>query len=532
MYGERSALYELLSQPLQALADYEKLLAISPGRSDIRRRGMILAGKVGQVQVLARMAVALGNITPAEDRSRQLLLLADSFALARDSGRAAKYYQLLMVARGEEKMVGPGGLGGESSLALAHQARLGLADLYRRDGRFFEAEQLLRQGLLAEAGEGDLLPRLFELALAATPPDQESAAVWLEQYARQPLAHPGRLVIMQARLLAASGEYPKAEGLLRSLLVELATAGNQAAELDVQVLHQTGLALVEILVAAGDAAAAEQQCLAMLQGEPDREILVLLAKIYQDVGEAQAVDKIIQRLLEPEEDGIKLLELAELFQQRGLPRGEFAVADRVWGRWPESYRAGILRVESLRQLGEISEALAASALLGERFPEIPEITILDAQINYQGGFYRQAARQGERVLESQPDRWDIQLLRVRSEMALGNLPEATRLIHELYPVEGARYLKKLLGDAALPVPASCHKRSVWQILTFRSEPFFDLVGEVLSARAFCDTIPERSRVNALISPEFAKLRWEKSFRAALLVADDFAPGEGKLAKKK
>lgn len=527
LFAERSALYEVLGQPWQTLADYGKLLAVSPERNDIRCRGMELAGKLGAVRMLARLAAGLGNVTPVEERSRQTLQLADAFALARDAERAAGYYQLLLAPRDAEKG------DGEVLSSLAHRARLGLVALYRRDGRLFEAEQLLREGVLAEESRpGDLLFQLFDLVLTTAPPDLESAAVWLEQYRLQPQVPPGQLVIMQARLLAGSGEYSAAVGLLRALLTDLAGVGNKGAEAEAPLFHQAGLALAEVFVAAGDQPAAEQQCLTMVQGQADQEVLTLLAKIYLGVGEEKAAEKIMLRLTGPATDGIQLLELAELFQRRGLPGGQFTVAEQVCSQWPESSRAGFLRVEALEQEGKISEALAASVALGEKFPELTATKILLARLNYQGGFYLPAIKQCELVSASQPDRLDVQLLRVRSEMALLNQAEATRLVQNLYPVPGGQYLKKLLLDSGLPLPVPRQQRSLWQILTFRSEPFFDLVAEVLSARAFVDPNPERQKINALVAPELARLRWEKRFRGELARAGDFAQGEGKLAKKK
>jgi len=533
LYVERSALYERLNQPSQALADYGKLLAISPARSDIRRRATILAGELGEVSVLVGLAAGLEGVGSAEERSRQMLLLAVSFTQAWDFDRAAEYYQLLMASRGLEKAVGKDGPGADPGGDFGIQARLGLADLYQREGLVFEAEQVLRQGLISAVDQSDFLSRLFDLALNVTPVDRESATVWLEQYGRQPQLHSGRFLVMQARLLAAATEYSEAEGLLRSFLAERADAGEQLTSADAQVFRQAGLTLAEILWAGGEAPAAEQQCLAMLQqDQADREVLALLAKIYAGVGEAKAADKILQQLIDAEDDGLKLQELAELFKERGLPRGQLLIAEKIWSRWPGSYRAGLLKIEALRQEGKITEALAANAALGEKFADIPALKILQARIYYQGGFYRQAVEQSEQVLAAQPGRLDIHLLRVQGELALANSAEAVRLIQEIYPVEGAQILKKLFDDSGLPLPILRQKRGLWQMLTFRSEPVFDLVGEVLSARAFCDSTPERQKINEMVSAVLARLRWEKLFRALLPVAGDFAQGEGKLAKKK
>ena len=532
LYGDRSAIYEMLNQPMQAVADYERLLAITPERQDVRRRVMELAGELGAVGPLVRLVSGLEDVAPGEERAQQMLLLAEAFAQSRDFARAAKYYKVLVVSGSGDNNPGVAGGAGDSNLRLVRRARLGLVDLYRREGLVFEAEQLLREGLLVEEEQAELLFRLFDLALAASPPDLESAKVWLKQYSILPQVNRWQSDIMQARFLGASGEYSVAEGLLRNLFTQRVGADRKNADNDALIFRQAGLALTEVYLEAGDQAAAEQQCLAMLRNQTDRDILAWLAKIYVDADEAKAADRIMQRLTVPEEDGFRLLELAELFEKRGLPGGQFAAADRVWAKWPESYRAGFLRAEALRREGKTAEALAASEALGERFPDLAAGYVLKAQVNFQGGFYRQAADQCRQVLNSTPGRMDIRLLLLRSELAMLNYPEATRLLQEWYPVEAADYLKKLLVDATLPVPQPHSKRTLWQVLTFQREPFFDLVGEVLSARAFFEAIPERRRKNEVVSPEIAGLRWEQVFRATVSEAVGGAQGEGKLAKKK
>lgn len=513
LYAERAALYEQLRQPGLALADYQRLLAIAPERQDIRRRGLSLAGEIGAVGGLASLAAGLENGVVGQERWSFLLLLADSYARAGDADRAAGSYRRILLAGEGEGGGSPGVAAEVPATDLVRQARLGLSDLYRREGLLFEAEQVLRQGLLVEVGQEDLLRRLFEMAVTAVPADSDSAAVWLDQYSLYSQGHLNELVIMQARLLAAAGENVAARELLRGLLDE--AAGGGLADPEAQLVRQAGLALIEVLVGAGETAAAEQQGLVMLQGHADQEVLVRLAKIYLGVGEAKAAVKILQRLTESEDDGLRLLDLAELLRQHGLADGQFTVADRVWGRWPESFRAGFLRADALLRQGRLAEALTASVALGETFPEVTAVTVLQARINFQAGFYRQAAALCERLLTEAPGRLDIQLLRVRSEMALGNPATATRLVQALYPVAGGQFLKALLGEAGLPLPTPRHKRSLWQILTFQNDTF-DLVQEVLSARAFCESTPESRKLNGLVTGVSARLRWEKSFRAALV----------------
>lgn len=509
LYAGRLAVYEKLGQPSRALADYKKFLALSPETGEILRRGLFLAGELGDVTFLAQTGAGLESAAPPGEQTGEMLLLAEAFASARDFSRALYYYRLVLA-----------GLAGqdESGLvpALSRQARLGLAQLYRREGLPFEAEQVLREGLLVEAEQGIFLRRLFELSLAGDHPDLEKARVWLEQLLSLFPVEPAEAVILQARLLAASGEHHYAEEILRQLLDQLKTDdGRQPTGPEALVIRQAGVLLVEILLEDGNLVAAEQQCLVIPGAESDLEVLVLLQGIYLWAGETAAAAGIMQGLLQPGTDGIKLLQLAELFQKRGLSAAQATVADKVLNDWPDSLRAGFVKVEALLREGNNGEALRLGAALAASFPDSVSVVALNAKLYYQVGQYREAIPLCRLILATEPDRFDIKYLMVLCEMAQGNQVEATRLVQELYPLEGSQLLAKRLTEAGLPLPPP-RKNTLWQFLTFSRQPF-DLAEEMLKAGAFFGhSLPERKKVNELVSAMSAWLRWEKSFRAALL----------------
>jgi tetratricopeptide (TPR) repeat protein len=509
LYAGRLAIYEKLGQPSRALADYKKFLGLSPGTGEILGRCLFLAGELGDVTFLVQTAVGLESAAPSGERTSVMLLLADAFARARDFSRALHYYRLVLAG-----LAGHGEFG--SAATLSRQARLGLAQLYRREGLPFEAEQVLREGLLVEVDQGVFLCRLFELSLSGDHPDLENARVWLAQYLGQSQAEPAEAIILQARLLAASGERHHAEEILRQLLNQLqAENARQPAGKSVAATRQAGLLLVEILLDDGELVAAEQQCLVIPGAESDLEVLVLLQDIYLRAGEATAAAGILQGLLQPGTDGIKLLQLVELLHRRGLSADQVAVADKVLGDWPDSLRAGIAKAEALLNEGNNGEARRLGAALAGGFPDSSSVAALNAKLYYQIGQYREALSLCRHILATEPDRFDIKYLMVRCEMAQGNQVEATRLVQGLYPLEGTSQLAKRLTDAGLPLPPP-RERTLWQILTFTRPPL-DLAVEMLKAGAFFDqSLPERGKVNELVSAMSAWLRWEKKFRAALV----------------
>lgn len=508
LYADRAALYEKLGQSSRALADYKKYLAVSPGADAILRRAVFLAGELGDVAFLVPIATGLEEATATGERADEMLLLAEAFASARDFSRALHYYRLVMATSAGKDEAG-------AVSVLSRQARLGLARLYQREGLPFEAEQVLREGLLIEEDQGDILHRLFDLSLAGNHPDLENARVWLAQLLRLS-SHVGPFenAVLQARLLAASGEYHAAEEILRQQLDQFKQGERQPGE-DTRLIRQAGMQLAEIFLGAGDLVAAEQQCLVIPGAESDPEILVLLLDIYLRAGESAAADRILLGQLQPEPEGIRLLQLAEFLRQRGLSAAQLIVADKVLSLWPDSLRAGLLKTEALLKEGYNGAAVLSGAALALNSPGSLSVMALNARLYYHAGRYQEAIALCTRVLAAEPDRYDLKLLLVRCEMALGDKIEATRLVLELYPAEGTQLLTQRLREAGLPVPMP-RKRTLWQVLTLSKQPF-DLPQEMLKSEAFFDqTLPERRKVNELIASMAVWLRWEKSFRSALI----------------
>lgn len=509
LYIGRLAVYEKLGQPAMALADHKKLLALSPGPGEILRRGLFLAGELGDVTFLARIGARLEGAAPTGERTVEMLLLAEAFATARDLSRSLHYYRLVLAG-----LAGEGA--NEATPALLRQTRLGLAQLYRREGLSFEAEQVLREGLLVEADQSVFLRRLFELSLAEDRPDLENARVWLTHLLDLPEVGPAEASLLQARLLAASGERHHAEEILRQLLHGFGSGDDRPLSgAETLVIRQAGMLLVEILLGAGELVAAEKQCLLISGAESDLEVLVLLQDIYLRAGETMAAAKILQGMLEPGTDGIRLLQMAEFLQKRGVSAAQVTVADKVLVDWPDSLRAGFIKAEGMAREGNAVEALRLGASLAERFPSSGTVMALNARLYFLAGQYREVISLCRLVLAAEPDRFDIKLLVVRSEMAQGNRPEAVRLVQELYPVEVSLVLAKRLTEAGLPLPVP-RERTLWEILTFDRPPF-DLVVEVLKAGVFFDqSLPERKKANQLVLKMLVWLRWEKGFRATLL----------------
>jgi tetratricopeptide (TPR) repeat protein len=465
-----------------------------------------LAGELGDVAFLVKIAPQVEGLTEGDERTGEVLLLAEAFASTRDFSRALHYYRLVIAGPANTLAI-------EGGAPFSRRARLGLARLYRQAGWPYEEEQVLREGLLVEADQGVFLRQLFELSLVGDHSGREDAKVWLARFRMLPQLSAAEGDILQARLLATLGERRSAEEILLPLLGVDADNDPRPTDKNPQVIRQAGLLLAEILLEAGELAAAEQQCLAIPGAESDLEVLALLQVIYLRAGETDAVDKVMQGLQFPP-DGIRLLQVAEVLERRGLSQSQAALADKVLLDWPDSLRAGLIKAEALARENDYAEALQVAVSLAARYPDSVSVMTFLARLHFQAGQYREAVALAKSILGKEPDRFDIKYLLVCCEMARGNQIEATRLVQELFPETGSLQLAKRLTESGLPMPAP-RPRTLWQMVTF-DRPAFDLGEAMLKPGAFLDqSRPENKRVNELLTAMSIRLRWEKKFRAAL-----------------
>jgi len=317
--------------------------------------------------------------------------------------------------------------------------------------------------------------------------------------------------------LAATGEYRRAEKILRGLLYELAAGDSRSSVKPDSILgREAGLRLAEILLAAGRPTEAEQQCLAMLGGGRDQEVMVLLAKCYVLDDRQEAADKVFRQLLAAETDPIRLLRLAELYQQNGFEARQVQAAGMALEKVPGSLRAGLLQVEGMMKQGVLSTALKQALGLTEKFPDCTSVNVLLAQLYYLSGSYQPAVRQADLVLEKEPGRLDMGLLKLRCALARNDHAAVEKLLRETFPLSPDRVFLNEVSMSGLPVPANRDRKNLWQRLTF-NDAGGSFLGETLDPESLPATTDKQERsLQLLATGLLARYRWEKKFRAVML----------------
>jgi tetratricopeptide (TPR) repeat protein len=520
LFAGRAAIHLEKGRPVGALLDLQKLLDISPRRHDIRRQCLALAGELGEKRILDRLAEELEAMAPPGERGRDLLLLAEVYGQAGDFSSSVRYFQRVMANAGEPEEAGFDAKAGTAAgRLLMRQARLGLNEVLGRAGLVDEAEQVLRQGVLAGDEPRLFLERLFDLTLSRPRPDLGLARMWLSRYQQESGVSAEEIGLCRSRLLAAAGEFSQAEKTIRQLLYDLAAGGKPAVNQEGTLGRRAGLRLAEVLLAAGMTSEAEQQCLAMLGDERDPEVMILLQKIYLLAGMDEAAAKVSRQLVRAEADGIELLRLAELYRRHGLAGSQASAAATVLGMWPDSLRAGLLLTQALRENGDYLGALRQAALLAGKFPDCPAVNGLMADLYHLAGDYRAAGRQCDLLLEKEPGRLDISFLKLRGLLALGNREAAGKLVREVFPVAVGEIFAKDLRAAGLPEPDLPSRKSLWQRLTF-AESASDYLGEILASAARGAGLSPANepdyRRQLLATGHLSRYLWEKKFRAAML----------------
>jgi tetratricopeptide (TPR) repeat protein len=514
LLAERGRLYEELGRLASALADYKRLLALQPNRSDIRRRCIALAGKLGENLFLKEQVALLEVAEEPANRDEDLLLAARAFAAAHDFDEALARYQLLTPSRvGSE----PGGQEAADSGPLAAAADLGLADLYLEEGLVFKAEQLLRQMFLSGEKQGEVLARLFDISLSHDNQRLSEAEVWLEQYAALEI-DPGGAELLEARLLAAAQDYDRAGSFLEELLDDNATGGKPlpaAVGRENGITRRAGLLLAEICIKTGDPDKAERLALAMLGEGRDREVLVVLEKIYKALGKEKAANAIRDRLFDEAGDSHDLLILAELYRDQGLLSGQIAAAEKAAELAPGSLTAAFLLAAGLAAEERYAEAVKLLEGMARTYPDNSSIILKMAHYYYLNGQYDSALHYCDRFLQKKPDRLDAHFLKMQAITLLGDQQYAAGAIKRLFPVKTAEILDNNVAAAGIERIRPPGEKTILQRLIFFQSSRASVAKMLMSARHLADnSSKEKKTLNYIAAQLYDRYCWEREFHRA------------------
>ncbi|MBU0673371.1 MAG: tetratricopeptide repeat protein [Proteobacteria bacterium] len=513
-YDQRGTLHDELGQYLEALVDYQILLKKFPGRHDIRRRGVVLAGELGLADVVTQLAVNWDALSTVQERDSDALLLATAYRNARDYGRALQWYQRILSPLGPWNE--DGDPQGEDTQVVV-EADFGLIDLYLQEGLVVEAEQRLREMFIAGRDPSRGIGRLFELALQKHSSGDENAKDWIRAYRAFSGGDQRMAFLMEARMLAREENYDRAIRMCQRLLHEnIAKGGSEPNSDDLLFAREVGLVLITIFIGNHDYDEAEQQCLAMYGSGSDPEILVLLEKIARKKNNRAAAEKLHQRLQGGSPDLIALLNLAELYRQHGMVADQAEVAMLARQRINGSNRAAFLAIEAYTTMREYK---SARLILDELYRDQPEnISVLSSLVDiaYRAGHYQETISYGNLLLELQPGRVDGHYLIFRSFLALGEKDQAKNIQNMLFPVPVSKMLDASMKGAGLEQVIELPSRTIWQIITFSAPRHLGVTEIVMSSRFAANRFKdERAAVQRMATPFYARYRWERRFEHAI-----------------
>ncbi|MGV1098296.1 tetratricopeptide repeat protein [Thiovibrio sp. JS02] len=504
--GEASV-YERLNRSEKALALYEGLLAEEGEVAGIRLRCIELAGRLGlQDKVLEHSRLLAEKSEEFHAAPQTRLRIAEALTDASAFSEAGRQYASLLDEHGDDA-------------GLKTASLLGVARLQQKRALPFEAEQALRQAYLVGPRRGEVLARLFSLALAEK--RLSEAAVWLDALERNQAlsAAEGKFVALPARegdgrlfrvrLLAAEGQTRAALRLLGQPADETAVAAPSGENrgIDSSIRREAGLLRAELLLA--EERYGEAEVLAVSFLEPDRDFATqaLLIRIYQQQGRSAEAEVLLARTVATVREDLRfLLEfLGQLQRQRLFPE-LCRVADEAAGRYPHSVALSMLVAGAHLENGDSRQAIRILQGVVREFPEHDHATALLAQQLFNNGRFSEALALSEAGASTQ--RPDLALLRARIFWARHDWDNAARAYADFLAPSVQEQIKAQGERAGVALPLH-DESSLWRKLTV---PEFD-------RQASLDALmrPERllsseaAASNGVVVPWYARYCWQKRF---------------------
>ncbi|MFH1021301.1 MAG: tetratricopeptide repeat protein, partial [Pseudomonadota bacterium] len=503
----QAVVHERLGCSAKALALYEQLLDGADETGMFRLRCLQLAGRLGLLRKTQNHLATLEEKFPGLSQSPQTQLLIAKALTETASYAVAREYYAGMLARHQDDR------------GLVKAAFFGLAEVYRQSGLPYEAEQVLRQAYLQHPQDGEVLGRLFELAL------QEKrfaeAWVWLEQLRQQDVGAPGKIRILtkeifesrllRARLLAAEGETGDAVKILTALAGELSnTSGNGQLSPLPLLRREVDLLLARLLFADGRYAEAEQiaESLSGQRGNPDKDLLLL--RIYRGQGKSGAEKALFQRVLaEFIQDQGLVLDFLKGLQEEGLVAELCERAELATRQYPESVTIRALSASAREANGEIGAAIEIWQGMVRDFPEQEFAAVHLAQQLFSHGRFFEARAVAERFpqIAARPD---MVLLTARIFWAEHEWEKAVAMYDSFLtpPVGESLAAKGRERGVILPQDG---KPGLWTRLTVADVDRQTMVDMLMEPRAVLESGAEAIALNQVAVPFYAQYRWCKQF---------------------
>jgi tetratricopeptide (TPR) repeat protein len=506
----RAELYERMGWTEHALETYEKLMAVSPGRTEAVLPMVRLAGQLGFVERLWLHWGKLGYETPAGSGERARIILAQALLDSGSFAEARRVYQTLL----DEPPIDP-----EMEIAVL----TGIAEAYRRSGLPYEAEESLREALSVKADDYGVLRRLFEFKLEEG--RYEDAAVWLERVRDVADSYPDRggavasgktvfpeVRLLRAKLLAAEGQYRHAVKLVELLLDDSVSSGEPGPE---GLRLEAGISLCRFLLASGKTDEAEDHALLLQQQYPaSLETSVLLSRIYLAGDDPGRAEEEIDRAAEQAAGDLGLrLRLVNLYRQQEEYSRMIQAAEGALHGNPESLLALLLLAEGFESAGQSDRAIQILRRVEQKYPDHFEARVKLTGLLMKSGRFAEAFDLGDELL-AQERRADLLLIKARILWNRKKWDESLEIYQQyLTPPVEQLFVENCKELGIEPPPAE--KRSIWEMVRSGKTGEKIFLDRVMTPAFAVGQDREAQLYTAAASTLYSRYSWQEHFNLEL-----------------
>ncbi len=495
----RGEIFLLLQQPEHSFRDFSDAIKKDSEIAESVVLGLLkVAGVLGRLDVVKKLnhRYHFDSSSDVQD----VLLYADALAECDEFVMSVAMYKRILYFEGNTQKV------------LAHQ---GLAQLYRRSGFLYEAEQEDRLNWLIHQDVASLL-RLVHNSLYQE--KNGNAEYWLTQYNLSGLVFDPAVYLAKIRLLMAEGEDGRALTLAEGFDQACHGAKRDCEDGELAVK----LARAEILFQQGEVDLAEALVI-QLQDENSDHIEPLMCGLQMAVmiDNTTKIQPLQDRLLQLSNgDAGDLFVLQRVAGDYGLAHFARTINQKLYKMHPHSLKYGLALVRSLIEKSSFDEALDVINSLQTVYPHSLLVKLYGGQISLAMGEFQKGLAFADAIKE--PPLFKTELIRARLLWGLFKRDEALQV-----------YEDNLSPDAEEEFRTRCAKQHLVMPEISDSSLWGRVIRPMTRKRSFLersigshfDSSAEFADIIQVGTTFFAQKRWQDFFRIEFAARQSLQKGE-------
>jgi tetratricopeptide (TPR) repeat protein len=533
-----------------ALENFELLLEKYPGQDDIQLRCIAIAGKLGLMHVvekqLSSLPPSLQTVAPVEDDKAMafyenlILVKAEAFSENGFFDTAIQELRKLLIST-ETAIHNSDGQRKEKYQQKHFQLLLKISRIYREWQLYEAAEQTLRIALATYPLEREhILVKLSELALQKN--NLSDAQIWnaaLDEELQSARVQRSTVMdwqrmLLEAELLMLNDEIDEAAEICRSLFTHSYTEhvsihDGDSSDADLSARFRSGILLAEILIrdeSLQEAAEIVQELLR--QGWQDQRLLVLNEQItfrLIPTNREYSLQKMFRSLDNQHPvDLYTILNIARLYKESADWQALLICAQTALKKSPQSVKAELYLAESLLRMGRYQSALKRYRKLLAANPANTLSQDRVIRLGYENGELADALNLCDQVLQENPLRYDILLIKARILWALGSRDEALSVYDGALDEMAELLLEQKLERVDF-VPGLAPVKTLWNTVTFSPGKPPPMAEVVMSADFAANPNKQFLYITNLAAPLYEQYRWQLLFAEEKEARNSIRTGE-------